>query len=79
MGLLFYSDTVIFRKYKPPLSCSVLQSDNYMIIGACVRNITDGVTLAYSERINSADPVRHFLQGLFHYPAKKSQQNVPSF
>ena len=59
MGLLFYSDTVIFRKYKPPLSCSVLQSDNYMIIGACVRNITDGVTLAYSERINSADPVNN--------------------
>ena len=48
---LFFCNTSTLRKYKPPIPCSVLPSDNYLTIKACSRNITGEAIPVYSGKI----------------------------
>ena len=53
MGYFFHCYTSTLWEHKLPLPCSVLWSENHMIIKACCRTITDyATTPLYNEKIN---------------------------
>ena len=64
MGWLLHSNIDSLRKHKPSVSCSILLSNNYVILKACGRNITGSTNLAYSKKVNLKVPVRLSFQGL---------------
>ena len=75
-GWFLHYNTGYLRKHKPSVPCSVLLSNNYVIIKPCSRNIKGRTNLAYSENVNLEVPVRLSFQNL---PlAKESPQNAPT-
>ena len=63
-GWFPHCNTGSLRKHKPSVQCSVLLSNNYVIIKPCSRNIKGSTNLAYSENVNLEVPVRLSLQSL---------------
>ena len=62
---MFHCYTGTLREHKLPPPCSVLGSDNCMIVKACSRNITgEATTPLYKEKINLKFPDRFSFQGL---------------
>ena len=64
MGWFLHYDTGSLRKHKPSVSCSVLLSNNYVIIKTCSKNIMGSTNLVYSEKVNPKVPVRLSFQCL---------------
>ena len=66
-GWFLHCNTGSLRKDEPSVPCSLLLSNNYVIVKPCSRNIKGSTNLAYSENINLEVSVR------------LSFQNLPSF
>ena len=66
-GWFLHCNTGSLRKQKPSVSCSVLLSNNYMIVKACTRNIN----LAHSENVNLEVPVRVSFQTFSSFLGKE--------
>ena len=64
MTWLLHCDTDSLRKHKPSVPCSVPLSNNYVIVKAFGRNITDSTNLTFSKKINQQVPLRLSFQGL---------------
>ena len=64
MRWLLHCDTDSLRKHKPSVPCSVSLSNNYVIIKAFSRNITDSNNLAFSKKVIQQVPVRLSFKGL---------------
>ena len=71
MVCLLHCNTCSLRKHKPSVPCSVLLSNNYVIVKACSRNITASTNLAYSEKVNLQVSVRLSYQGLLSFLGKE--------
>ena len=64
MGWLLLCNTGFQRKYKPFVPCSLLLSNNYVIVKAFSRNITGSTNLVFSKKVNLQLPVGLSIQGL---------------
>ena len=71
MEWLHWNNTGSLRKHKPFIPCSVLLSNNYVIVKACSRNITGSTSLAYSEKFNLQVPIRLPFQCLPSFLSKE--------
>ena len=63
-GLFLHCTTGSLRKHKPSVPCSILLSNNYVIIKPCRRNIKGSTNLAYSKNVTLEVPVRLSFQSL---------------
>ena len=61
---MLHSNTGCLKEHKPSVPCSVLLSNDYVIVKVRSRNITGSTNLAYNEKINLEDLVRLSCQGL---------------
>ena len=52
MGWLLHCTTDTLRKRKPSVSCSVLLSNNHVIVEGCSKNIMGSTVVGYSEKVN---------------------------
>ena len=57
-GCFLQCSTGSLRKHKSCVLCSILLSNNYVIVKFCSRNIKGSTNLAYSENVNLQVPVR---------------------
>ena len=64
MRWLLHCNTGCLRELKPSVPCSVLQSNNFVIVKACSEKFMGSTDLAYSEKVNLKVPVRLSFQGL---------------
>ena len=71
MVWLLHCDTDSLRKHKPSVPCSVSLSNNYVIVKAFSRNITDSTNLAFRKKVNQQVPVRLSFQDLPLYFGKE--------
>ena len=78
MGWLLRFNTCSLRKRKPSVPCSILLSNNYVIVKACSKYITGSTDLAHSEKVNLQVLARLSSQRLPSL-TKKSWQNVCCF
>ena len=70
-GWFLHCNTGSLKKHKPSVPCSVLLSNNYMIVKACTRNIKGSTNLAYSENVNLEVPARLPFQSFPSYLGKE--------
>ena len=75
-GWLLHYNTDYLRKHTPSVPCSVLLSNNYVIIKPCRRNIKDSTNLAYSENVNIEVPVRLSFPKPFLAPWQKKVHKI---
>ena len=64
MRWLLHCNTGCLNKYKPSVPCSILLSNNFVIVKAYSKNIMDSTDLAYSEKVNLKVLVWLSFQGL---------------
>ena len=70
-GWFLHCNTGSLRKHKSFVLCSILLSNNYVIIKACSRNIKGSTNLAYSKNINLQVPIKLSFQSLLLFPGKE--------
>ena len=78
-GLFLHCNTGSLRKHNPSVPCSVLLSNNYVIIKPCSRNIKGSTDLAYSENLNLEFPVRLNFQRLPSFLGKEKSTKCTYF
>ena len=61
MGWLLHCITGSLREHKPFLLCSVLLSNNFVIVKACSKNTTGSTDLPYSEKSQPRSSRQAFL------------------
>ena len=61
---MLHCNNVSLRKHKPFVPCSILLSNNYVIIKACSSIIVGSTNLAYSKKVNLQVRVKLSLEGL---------------
>ena len=71
MEWLLHWNTGSIRKHKPSVLCSVLLSNNSVIVKAFSKNISSRTNVAYSEKVNLQVPIRLSFQGLPSFLAKE--------
>ena len=76
---MLHSNTGCLREHKPSVPCSVLLSNDYVIVEVRSRNITGSTNLAYSEKINLEDLVRLSCQGLPSFLDKEKSAKCSYF
>ena len=64
MRWLLHCNTGCLREHKPSVPCSVLLSNNFVIVKACSKNIMGSTDPACSEKVDLEVPVRLSFQGL---------------
>ena len=75
MRWLLHCNTGCLREHKPSVPCSVLLSNNIVIVKAYSKNIMGSTDLAYSKKVDLKVPVRLHFQGLPLFPyAEKSSE-----
>ena len=70
-GWFLHCNTGSLRKHKPFVLCSILLSNNYVIVKACSRNIKGSTNLAYSKNINLQVPIKLSFQSFPLFPGKE--------
>ena len=70
-GWFLYCNTGSLKTHKPSLPCSVLLSNNYVIVKACSRNIKGSINLAYSKNVNLEVSVRLSVRSLLSFLGKE--------
>ena len=79
MSWLLNCNTGSLRKHKPSVPCSVLISNNYVIVKTCSRNITGSTDLAYSEKVNLQVSVQLSFQSLPSFLVKEKSATCTYF
>ena len=78
-GWFLHYNTGYQRYHRPSVPCSVLLSNNYVIIKPCSRNIKDSINLAYRENVNIEVPVRLSFQSLPSFLGKNKPTKCTYF
>ena len=65
MGWLLHCNTGSLRKHKPSLPCSILLSNNYVIIKTCIRNIKG----QHQSRLQQKSQLKSFRQAFLSWPS----------
>ena len=64
MQWLLHCNTGCLREHKPSVPCSILLSNNFVIVKTYSKNIMGSTDLVYSKKVDLKVPVRLSFQGL---------------